>query len=68
MPCNTMPVACLLFKPYHSLKPLTCLQRAPDKAESVELPQRRLSPLRPADSSAPMNEALRVGGGIPDSP
>lgn len=36
------------------------LQRAPDKAESVELPQRRLSPLRPADSYAQMNEAMRV--------
>ena len=47
-----------------SLPPLnlTCLQRAPDKAESVELPQRRLSPLRPADSYAQMNEAMRVGG------
>ncbi|KAI7839130.1 hypothetical protein COHA_007133 [Chlorella ohadii] len=38
-------------------------QRAPDKAESVELPQRRLSPLRPADSYAQMNEAMRPSGG-----
>lgn len=37
------------------------MQRAPDKAESMELPQRRLSPLRPADSYQQMNEAMRVG-------
>jgi mitogen-activated protein kinase 1/3 len=34
-------------------------QLAPSKADSVELPQRRLSHLHPADSYAQMNEAMR---------
>lgn len=59
MPCHASSRYAVQTLP---LLNLTCLQRAPDKAESVELPQRRLSPLRPADSYAQMNEAMRVGG------